>query len=45
MRHYSIWPGNYAIVIPRQLREHLEAAGWSKTDIPNSSTGGRGFPS
>jgi hypothetical protein len=33
MRHYSIWPGNYAIVVPRQLREHLEVAGWSKTDI------------
>jgi hypothetical protein len=33
MRHYSIWPGNYAIVIPTQLREHLQAAGWSKTDI------------
>src|SRR5262249_46477922 len=28
-----IWPGNYAIVVPRQLREHLEAAGWSKTDV------------
>jgi hypothetical protein len=33
MRHYSIWPGNYAIVVPRQLREHLHAAGWSKTDV------------
>jgi hypothetical protein len=33
MRHYSIWAGNYALVIPRQLREHLQAAGWSKTDI------------
>src|SRR5580692_10812268 len=31
MRHYSIWPGNYVIVIPPQLREHLQA--WSKTDI------------
>jgi hypothetical protein len=28
MRHYSIWPGNYAIVVPRPLREHLEAAGF-----------------
>src|ERR1700722_4698260 len=26
MRHYSIHPGNYAIVIPQQLREHLPAA-------------------
>jgi hypothetical protein len=33
MRHYSIWGGNYALVIPKQLREHLVAAGWSKTDI------------
>ena len=33
MRNYSIWAGNYAIVIPPQLRTHLEAAGWSKADI------------
>ena len=33
MRHYSIWPGNYVLVIPPQLREHLHAAGWSKDDI------------
>lgn len=33
MRHYSIWGGNYALIIPKQLREHLQAAGWSKTDI------------
>lgn len=33
MRHYSIWPGNYAIVIPPQLRTHFEKAGWSKADI------------
>jgi hypothetical protein len=33
MRHYSIWGGNYAIIVPKQLREHLQAAGWSKTDI------------
>lgn len=32
-RHYSIHGGNYALVIPRQLREHLQSAGWSKTDI------------
>ncbi len=32
-RHYSIWPGNYAIVIPPQLRAHFAAAGWSKSDI------------
>ena len=33
MRHYSIWPGDYAIVIPPQLRAHFEGAGWSKADI------------
>jgi len=33
MRHYSIWAGNYAIVVPKQLRDHLQAAGWNKHDI------------
>ena len=33
MRNYSIWAGNYAIVIPPQLRAHFDAAGWSKADI------------
>lgn len=33
MRHYSIWAGNYAVVIPPQLRKHFENAGWSKADI------------
>ncbi|MDP6566656.1 MAG: hypothetical protein QF578_17645 [Alphaproteobacteria bacterium] len=33
MRHYSIWPGNYAILVPKQLREHLDNAGWSKRDV------------
>ncbi len=33
MRHYSIHPGNYAIVVPKQLREHLQAGGWTKADI------------
>jgi len=33
MRHYSIWPGNYAMVVPPQLRAHFQAAGWSKADI------------
>jgi hypothetical protein len=33
MRHYSIWGGNYALIIPKQLRDHLQVAGWSKTDI------------
>lgn len=31
--HYSIWPGNYAIVVTPQLRQHFDAAGWSKSDI------------
>ncbi|MBV9834044.1 MAG: hypothetical protein JO055_06550 [Alphaproteobacteria bacterium] len=33
LRHYSIHPGNYALIIPKQLREHLQAAKWSKSDI------------
>ena len=33
MRNYSIWPGNYAIVLPPQLRAHFEATGWSKADV------------
>ncbi len=33
MRHYSIWGGNYALIVPKQLREHLQASGWSKTDV------------
>jgi hypothetical protein len=32
-RHYSIYGGNYAIVIAKQLREHFQAAGWTKADI------------
>jgi len=37
MRHnmltYSVWSGNYALIIPKQLRELLLAAGWSKQDV------------
>jgi hypothetical protein len=37
MRHnmltYSVWPGNYALIIPKQLRELLVAAGWHKQDV------------
>ncbi|HET6605562.1 MAG TPA: hypothetical protein VFG62_02755 [Rhodopila sp.] len=33
MRHYSIWGGNYIMVVPKQLRDHLQAAGWGKTEI------------
>ena len=33
MLTYSIWAGNYVIVIPKQLRELLVAAGWQKKDI------------
>lgn len=32
-RHYSIYGGNYCIVVPKQLRDQLQAAGWSKADI------------
>ncbi len=33
MLTYSIWPGNYALVIPKQLRDVIVAAGWTKRDI------------
>lgn len=33
MLTYSIWEGNYAIVIPRQHREIFAQAGWSKQNI------------
>src|SRR6059036_2592464 len=37
MRHnmltYSVWAGNYALIIPKQLRELIVAAGWHKHDI------------
>jgi hypothetical protein len=32
-RHYSIYGGNYAIAIPKQLREPIERAGWTKRDV------------
>ena len=33
MRQYSIWAGNYAVVMPPQLRDHFAAAGWSRADV------------
>jgi hypothetical protein len=37
MRHnmltYSVWSGNYVLIIPKQLREFLVTAGWQKNDI------------
>jgi hypothetical protein len=37
MRHnmltYSVWAGNYALIIPKQLRDLLVAAGWQKHNI------------
>jgi hypothetical protein len=33
MLTYSIWPGNYALVIARQQRDTLKAAGWSKRNV------------
>jgi hypothetical protein len=33
MLTYSVWSGNYALIIPKQLRELLVAAGWHKQDI------------
>jgi len=29
----SIWPGNYVLVVPKQLRDLLAAAGWQKADV------------
>jgi hypothetical protein len=33
MLTYSIWAGNYAIVVPPQHRQVFAAAGWSKRDV------------
>jgi hypothetical protein len=33
LRHYSLHSGNYSLIIPKQLREHLQSAGWDKNDI------------
>lgn len=33
MLTYSVWPGNYALVLPKQLRELIVAAGWQKKDV------------
>jgi len=33
MLTYSIWSGNYGIVIAKQLRDIIAAAGWAKVDI------------
>ena len=33
MLTYSIWAGNYVLVLPKQQREIIAAAGWQKQDI------------
>ena len=33
MLSYSIWPGNYAVIVPKQLRDLIVAAGWQKRDV------------
>ena len=33
MLTYSIWEGNYAVVIPKQHRDIFHAAGWGKANI------------
>ena len=33
MLHYSIWAGNYAVVLPPQLRKAFHGGGWSKADL------------
>jgi hypothetical protein len=33
MLGYSVWGGNYALVVPKQLRDLLVAAGWQKDRV------------
>jgi hypothetical protein len=33
MLTYSIWSGNYAVVVPKQHRDAIVAAGWTKKDV------------
>jgi hypothetical protein len=33
MLTYSIWPGNYFIVVPKQHRQVFAAAGWNRKDV------------
>jgi hypothetical protein len=33
MLGYSVWPGNYVVIVPPQLRDRLAAAGWGKRDL------------
>jgi hypothetical protein len=33
MLTYSIWAGNYVLVLPKQLRDLIAAAGWQKQDV------------
>jgi hypothetical protein len=33
MLTYSVWPGNYALILPKQFRDLFVAAGWHKQDI------------
>ncbi len=33
MRNYSIWSGNYVVVMPPQHREHMRNAGWGRKEI------------
>jgi hypothetical protein len=33
MLTYSIWAGNYALIVPRQPRDVFFRAGWSKADV------------
>ena len=33
MLTYSIWPGNYFIVVPKQHRQIFAAAGWSRQNV------------
>jgi len=35
LRNYSIWSGNYVVIMPPQHREHMRVAGWKRKKIAN----------
>ncbi|MDE0982578.1 MAG: hypothetical protein OSB11_11530 [Gammaproteobacteria bacterium] len=35
MRNYSIWSGNYVVIMAPQHREHMRVAGWGRKEIAN----------
>jgi hypothetical protein len=35
MRNYSIWSGNYVVIMAPQHREHMRVVGWGRKEITN----------